>query len=246
VKQSYTTMRLALTSASVDVTPQPPEAYGLVEPQPELYRELKRQSAQLRLFLDALAALPSEVGTALQRLEEALERLTQISLLQLSGAALPKADQHYIKNAGATLLGIATGLARAVAPPAKPAAPSSDKNRHVVLNVNVGGIDDVLKAPLVADVHTDLNTRRVLEEGVGPIEWMLAVSRMPDGTLSVAVGPVFSTREFVHRLDDRLTNEKWRGALKSGQGMPAPRWWSDDAPIANGFQLFCTAETCKD
>jgi hypothetical protein len=184
------------------------------------------------------------VGKALEDLEAALERLTQISLVQLSGAALDKKDQDYIKGIGSTFAGITERLMQAVSPATPPDA-EKPRGPHDVMTTNVVGREETLKAPLVADVHTDLNTKRVLEEGVGPVEWMLALSRMPNGTLSVAVGPVFSQRELVHRLDDRLTNEKWRGLMSSGRAVAAPRWWSEDRPIANGFELPCTRETCK-
>jgi hypothetical protein len=245
VKQSYTTMGRVLVSAEFE-RPRPPEAYGLVEPRPELYRKLKLVSAQTRVFLQTLSVLPPEVATALVGAEEALDRLTQISVQQLEGKGLTPADEAYIKQIGPTLLGIATGLTVALnpSPPPPPATPTDNAWLDQRLS-SKPQLDDVMTVPLVADVHTDLNTGRVLEEATGPLEWMVAVSRLPDGTLSVSVGPVFSYREFVHPLKDRLTNEKWRGPLRAGADLPAPRWWSQDRPLANGFELPCVKGSCK-
>ena len=81
-----------------------------------------------------------------------------------------------------------------------------------------------------------MHLERVLEEGVGPIEWMVVVNRTADGQLSVAVGPVFSYYEFVHPLSDRLTDEQWRTKLEAGAAT-APRWWTHDEPIDNGCRL---------
>ena len=236
VKQSYTSSRRVLVS--LDLTPRPPEAYGVVEPRPELYRRLKLFATQTRLFLHTLSALPPSVSTALLESEKTFERLTEISVQQLEGKGLTKEDEVYIKYIGDTLLRIASKLTMSL-DPALEAKPGEDPRRGSTYN-----LDDALAVPLVADVHTDVNTERVLEEATGPLEWMFAVSRMPDGQLSVAVGPVFSYREFVHPMKDRLTNEKWRGELRAGADTPAPRWWSEDRPLANGFELPCAKGNC--
>jgi hypothetical protein len=107
----------------------------------------------------------------------------------------------------------------------------------------VTGQDDAFKTTIIADVHTDLSTGRVLEEGVGPVQWMLAVNRNTDGQLTVSVGPVFSYYEFIHDLSDRLTNEKWREMLKQTPRVPEPAWWTDQRPLASGLELYCTPKT---
>jgi Protein of unknown function (DUF3160) len=100
---------------------------------------------------------------------------------------------------------------------------------------------EAARVTLVTDVHTDLNTGRVLEQGLGQLDLGFFVSRNGDGKLSVSAGPILSQREFVHRLDDRLTNEKWR-KLADRDAVDAPAWWKG-SPLANGYQLFCTEET---
>jgi hypothetical protein len=122
-----------------------------------------------------------------------------------------------------------TNLTLAITPPEVPGQGTDAPSRPTV-----SGQDEAFKTTLVADVHTDSNSERVLEEGVGAIEWMLVVSRDPAGELSVAVGPVFSYYEFVHPTADRLTDEKWRSRVDSA---PAPRWWMHDEPLASGHAL---------
>ncbi len=45
---------------------------------------------------------------------------------------------------------------------------------------------------LVADVHTDGNTSRVMQEGVGFVKLLVAAYPLPDGRTLVGAGPVMS------------------------------------------------------
>ncbi|MBI4617280.1 MAG: DUF3160 domain-containing protein [Planctomycetes bacterium] len=49
-----------------------------------------------------------------------------------------------------------------------------------------------MKTTLVADVHTDQNTDRCLEEGTGALELLVVLAPRADGTFFVAAGPAFS------------------------------------------------------
>jgi hypothetical protein len=233
VKQSYTGGRMLETSGVTVLRPLPPEAYGMVEPRPDLYSGVKTFSTQLRAALKALGALSPEVDGSLLGLNELLDRLIDISTRQLEGKRLEPADQDLIKHIGPHLLGVVNRLLAATAPPLPLATDSS----RPYSSKDAQGVDQALQVPLVADVHTDAQTGRVLEESTGPLEWLLVVTRMPDGKLAVSAGPVFSYKEFVHPIGDRLTNEKWRGPMKAGQALPAPLWWTSDRPFANGFEL---------
>jgi len=134
---------------------------------------------------------------------------------------------------GPTFAGLTAQLAEQLAPPAAPAKPGQAESVN-----RVEDMSRVLRTTLVTDVHTDLNTDRVLQEGVGRVRWLVAVDRNPDGTLSASIGPVFSHYEFVHKLSDRLTDEAWRELLAS-DGAP-PR---TSGAVANGYQRFCTKTT---
>ncbi|RKY22734.1 MAG: hypothetical protein DRP90_00590 [Planctomycetota bacterium] len=78
---------------------------------------------------------------------------------------------------------------------------------------------------LVADVHTDINTSRVLECGTGRMQSLGAVCVMPGGKLTFAIGPVYTFYEFAQPLSKRLTDEAWRKKLTNNP--PAgPSWLS--------------------
>jgi hypothetical protein len=62
---------------------------------------------------------------------------------------------------------------------------------------------------LVADVHTDSNAGKVLEEGVGDA-FHIYVVVMVEGERVVATGGVFSYYEFKRSMSDRLTDEAWQ------------------------------------
>jgi hypothetical protein len=232
VKQSYTGGRIFISSSAGPAQPKEPEAYGIVEARPELYQRVRSFTSQLRKVLGKLEALPAEVDASLAHMDGVLARLIEISNRQLEGKPLDVADQRYIKDIGTELLRVSSQLVAATTPPAEPLEPREGMR----VKSSAEGLDTALRVPMVADVHTDLHTQRVLQQGTGPLEWMLAVTRMPDGALSVAAGPVFSYKEFVHPLNDRLTNEKWRGPMGAGRDLPAPLWWTSDRSLANGFQ----------
>ena len=82
-----------------------------------------------------------------------------------------------------------------------------------------------LQTTIVADVHTDQNSGKVLEEGTGHLRRMWVAYPMPDGGVVVGAGPVFSYYEFKHPMSDRLTDEKWKKLLRGRAKKPAlPKW----------------------
>ena len=82
----------------------------------------------------------------------------------------------------------------------------------------------MLKSTIIADVHTDLNTKQCVEVGTGNFRTMIAVF-MYKGNLNYAVGPVFSYYNFKQPLKDRLTDEKWRKMI-AGNSQPALPGWT--------------------
>ncbi len=67
----------------------------------------------------------------------------------------------------------------------------------------------------MADVHTDQNSRQVLEEGVGYVRLIVVAYKVPDGRVLVGAGPVMSYYEFKQPMAERLTDEAWREMLGS-------------------------------
>jgi len=81
------------------------------------------------------------------------------------------------------------------------------------------------KMSLVADVHTDLSTRQVLEEAVGrPFNIYVIVEDHKGRRL--CRGGLFSYYEFKQPLLERLTGEQWQHMLEKGEEPPLPQWTS--------------------
>ena len=77
---------------------------------------------------------------------------------------------------------------------------------------------------MVADVYTDINTGQVLEEGVGYMNLIMVVYKVPDGRLIIGAGPVFSYYEFKH--PHRLTDEGWKDLLRENDRVKTLLCWS--------------------
>lgn len=76
---------------------------------------------------------------------------------------------------------------------------------------------------VIADVHTDPNTQRVLEVGVGKAMDVYVAAPI-EGRIVLCRGSMFSYYEFPHPMADRLTDEKWQGMLADGSAPDMPVW----------------------
>jgi hypothetical protein len=85
--------------------------------------------------------------------------------------------------------------------------------------------------PTVADVHTDPNTRQVLEVGVGRID-TLFVAIDNEADLTMYAGPTLSYHEFLQPAEKRLTDPEWREMIINGEAPAAPPW--TDAFMSSG------------
>ncbi|MDD5258449.1 MAG: DUF3160 domain-containing protein [bacterium] len=76
---------------------------------------------------------------------------------------------------------------------------------------------------LVADVFNNSPQDFVLEEGVGNVHLLYVIIKR-NGKKYLTVGGNFSYYEFLHPMQDRLTDEKWRKMLKDGKAPALPIW----------------------
>lgn len=195
VKQSY-------TMAEKGGMFQPP-VVGYVEPMPEFYSRLlaltKMTNQGIENLLSPETSEKLDVSAGLDRLAEILERLKVISIKELENQPLDDGEYNFIESFGSI-------------------------SENLIETISGGNADpSVYKTVLVADVHTDGNTKKVLEEGVGYLKTMIVAYQHPEGHILLGVGPVFSYYEFKQPMDDRLTDEAWREILDSNPP-PQPEW----------------------
>jgi hypothetical protein len=196
-KQSYTMVGTAM--------PPPPQlTYGYVEPYPQVYSRLQYMMRDLREVIKAVELSAPAVSDKVREFEDVLSRLEKISQKQLHAEARTEEEYKLIWNMGQTLAGMAQF------PPEIMEKITSEADKQM---------------DVVADVHTDLNTSQVLEEGVGsPFDIYVIIGEGPDRRL--CRGGVFSYYEFKWPLDDRLTDEAWQDMEASNTRPALPPWTS--------------------
>ncbi len=196
VKQSYT---IAEMGAGFE-----PPVVGYVEPVPEFYNRLLNLTKMTKIGLEKLVPAANleelKISSALQNFSDIITRLIEISQKELANQSLDEQEYSFINNFGKT-------------------------SEDLIAIVAGGDVDPkILKSVMVADVHTDGNTEKVLEEGVGYIKTLLAAYKLPDNRILIGVGPVFSYYEFKMPMDQRLTDEKWREMLENNNFPQQPDW----------------------
>ncbi|GIW79733.1 MAG: hypothetical protein KatS3mg105_1540 [Gemmatales bacterium] len=194
----YAKQSYTMTNRGMPRTPP-----GYVEPIPEFYARLLALTRMTNKGLAEMNVLDKAAKQRLDRFERIIERLLAIAEKELANEALSREDLSFV-------CGIAAELEQLSAAPKRGTVSDSKK--------------DVMKTTLIADVHTDQNSKKVLEEGTGYLDLGLFVCRRPDGSLAVYAGPVLSYYEFKHPMNDRLTDEKWREMLEKGTAPAQPEW----------------------
>jgi len=195
-KQSY--------SEVTSIPPTPEFLKGYVEPNPELYARLASLARMMYDGLEERGLLVPEFAFKLKELESLLISLKEISEAELTNQ--PRTEEQYrlILNIGDKLEYLTT---------------FSSQMSGKIEN------EEDKKMAIVADVHTDPNSGRVLEEGVGrPMELYVVVPG-DDGMLKICSGAMFSYYEFPHPMADRLTDGKWQEMID--ENPPNLPIWSD-------------------
>lgn len=193
-KQSYTPKPRGLA-----IRPEEP-VHGYVEPVPEFYARLLTLARMTNRGLSEMKVLNAAAKARLDEFEKILQRLLTIAVKELANEALPNVDYDFINDFGKQLGQLVI-------------APSSARENQ-----------GAMKTTLIADVHTDTSTEKVLEEGTGYVDLGVFVYRQPNGKLVLGAGPILSYYEFKHPMKDRLTDEKWRERLQSKDAPAQPEW----------------------
>ena len=168
---------------------------GYVEPVPEFYARLLALTRMTIAGLDDFKVLDKQSRSRLVALEKIVARLLAISQAELANKKLTKEDYAFIRSFGEHL-------------------------KHVVAGVKKRG----LETTIIADVHTDTNSRQVLEEGTGYLNTIIVVYPMPDGGMVAGIGPILTHYEFKQPMSNRLTDEAWKQMLRTGKAPDLPEW----------------------
>lgn len=193
--------------------PDPVPPRGYVEPVPVFFARLAALTEMTLSGLDRRNLLSEEDRGNLQRIANLAHSFQQMAEKELRGEPLSEEEYEQIRYYGGELEHIV--MASADSDIEDPFAP-----RYM---------DEEPQAAVVADVATDPNGQ-VLEEAIGRVDEIHVIVPLvqPDGTLflEVAKGGVFSYYEFAWPMNDRLTDEKWRAMLESGNTPDRPIWMS--------------------
>jgi hypothetical protein len=194
-KQSYTGMGRA-------PAPKPVFTHGFVEPCPQVYSRIKDMMFKINEINDEMNLDIPAVQDKIHNFEKALLTLISVSKKELEGRPLTEQEYGFIWDIGNVLKEL--------------------KSFPEPLQSQItSGTDE--RMDLIADVHTDLNTSQVLEEGVGSPFHIYVIIQDQKGR-RLAHGAVFSYYEFKHPLKDRLTDEKWHEMGTNNQRPSLPLW----------------------
>ena len=177
--------------------PEEKPVFGYVEPVPEFYLRLLSLTKMTSEGLNDMGVLNESAMQALESLDFILTRLSEIAEKELRNEQLSQEDYDFISNFSE------------------------------LLEDTIADVDErARKTTVVADVHTDQNTRNVLEEAVGYVKVIIVAIETPDGDIQLCAGPVLSYYEFKQDMSERLTDEAWRDLLSSDPP-DEPEWISD-------------------
>lgn len=198
----------------------------------------RRQAADVRVGsrAPAEAVVPAFVEPHPEAIAKlvALVRQTERALLA-AGALAPSAPAVAVLEEVDDLLWTALGVAVHEAtdrpvPPAMAAALASFPARIRALEASLAasGAADV---PLVADVHADRASGRVLEEATGRVEELWTVLREPETHKTwLAVGASIPRYELVQPMGTRASDGAWRARI-AAEGEPSP------GPLEQGYAV---------
>lgn len=180
-KQSYT---VAVTA----IPPEPELAPAYLEPYPQVYSQLSHLSGRILKILKEQNLLHPEVGYKLETFNSLASRFVEISKKELRRRPLEPEELRLLRNIGKTLKSLTT---------------FSQEFEGQFLSE----ADERLS--LIVDVHTDPNTERALQVGVGKPNLIYALVPM-NGRTWIAKGACFSYYEFLQPISQRLTDEEWQ------------------------------------
>jgi hypothetical protein len=166
-----------------------------------------------RQGLDSRGLLNDQDAASLDTLETLARSLQTMAEKELRNEPLTEDEYHTIRFYGGDLETLTMAAAD---------SDVTDPNARRFM-------EEEPQAAVIADVATNpAPPPTALEEAVGRVNpiYVVVPIAQADGTtyLQVAKGGVFSYYEFPWPIDDRLTDEKWRGMLDDGTAPASPDW----------------------
>ena len=152
---------------------------GYVEPVPRVYARLASLCKMLLDGLQGFSFISVNLEEKLLTLHKTLLSLETIARKELSSLPLNETEIGFTKGIGYIL--------------------------RKLERVD----EDVDRAALVVDVHTDPNSRRVLEEATGDPMVIFVAVPYPNGSVYLTRGAIYSHYEFTMPMSNRLTDEEW-------------------------------------
>jgi hypothetical protein len=187
----------------------PPTMQSYVEPYPELYARLSSLVHLMKNGLESRGLTIEGFSPKLVQMADIFDRLVELSIKELENKKLNESDLDFIGNVGKNIAEIAS---------------FDDPSSEPWIN------DADNRTAIIADVHTDPNTGKVLEVGTGNPFVIYAVVQDYNGELYLTRGGTFSYYEFKQAMENRLTDEEWHEMLDSNPP-DLPGWISESLPI---------------
>jgi hypothetical protein len=188
------------TLAESDV---PDMTKGYVEPNPEFYGRLLGAVETMEKLLAGRKLETGRIREDCRWFKQTLVSLKTISQKELDGMRLTDDELSLIWNIGNDVEGISCRLV----------------DESIERWYQVQGAERFMAC--IADVATSQDT--CLEVGVAAGNTIHALVPI-DGKWTLTRGAVFSYREFLWPVSDRLTDEKWQQMVRDGKAPYAPVW----------------------
>jgi hypothetical protein len=199
---------------------------GYVEPYPETYARIKYfaeeaarriEAADFRLTATDHSDIKRRQVEFLRRMETIVGRLEQLARKELAAEAFTPDDQLWLKQ----LIDIRSR-----------GSGSPQYSGWYCQLFYSGGYRAADWVPTIVDVHTDPDSKSVLELGVGNCNFLIAAIDNEDDR-TIYVGPAYTYYEFHQPVDRRLTDGEWQQMLWKVEAPQRPAWTDAfQAPIS--------------
>jgi hypothetical protein len=180
-------------------------SFGLVEPNPLVFARIAAVAAITYQGLDERGYISDDyrsgVFTSANEMRghaQRCARLADIARRELAGQPIEDSDYFFIQEYGSSL--------------------------RMVIETLYQGEGEPDPVALVTDIAND-GLSQVLQAAVGGVDYIYVVIPGPQG-LQLSRGGVYSYYEFVGDINQRMTNEEWRGRLAGGDAPARPDWVS--------------------